>query len=384
MLRHTILLLLAVVSSLAVACAPSQFSPAAPTAPAQTGGTGPAQTPAASEWDVVLQAAKREGTVSVIGPTGTPARDALTGPFEAKYGIKVDYLAEAGPSVPPKVQTERAAGQYRYDVFIGGTTTGVLGLGALQALDPLEPSLILAEVKDPKNWRGGALEFVDDARQMLVMSPFQRAIIFVNSNQVRPDEFTTHKDLLDPKWKGRLVIDDPRKAGSGQGTFLFYYLHPELGPDFIRALARQEPVILRDYQQEADVVGQGRYPVLVGGDDYIVGARIDQGIPITMIEPRLLRERTDIAPANGAVGVFNNAPHPAAAKVYVNWLLSQDGQTTFVKAMGYVSNRLDVPTDHVPGWRVPLPDGLRTYTLDALRAREQANAFFEEVFGSGR
>jgi iron(III) transport system substrate-binding protein len=332
----------------------------------------------------VLEAAKREGTVSVIGPTGTPARDALTSPFEEKYGIKVDYLAEAGPGVPPKVQTERAAGQYRYDIFIGGTTTGLLGMGPLQAFEPLEPALILPEVRDPKNWRGGAPEFADDARQLLVMTPFQRGNIFVNPNLVRPDEFKSHKDLLDPKWRGRLVFDDPRKAGSGQATFTFYYLHPELGPEFIRALARQDPVILRDYQQEADVIGQGRYPVLVGGDDYIVGARIDQGVPIVIVDPRGLREKSDISPANGAIAMFNRAPHPNAAKVYANWLLSKDGQTTFVRTMGYVSNRLDAPTDHVPAWRVPMPDGLKTYTMDALNVKDQAVALFEEVFGSGR
>jgi ABC-type Fe3+ transport system substrate-binding protein len=320
----------------------------------------------------------------MLGPLGPVPRDALTGPFEQHYGIKVDYIAEGGPNIPPKVSTERAAGQYRYDIYIGGTTTALTGMRPLNAFDALEPALILPEVRNPQHWRGGAPEFADDARQILVMSPFQRGTLFVNPNLVRPEEFQSYKDLLDPRWKGRLVVDDPRKAGAGQATFIFFYLHPELGPDFIRALARQEPVILRDYQQEVDAVGQGRYPILIGTDDAIAGARIDQGVPVVVVDPRQLREKSDISPASGSLAMFNQAPHPNAAKVYVNWLLSKEGQTTFVRGMGYVSNRLDVPTDHVPAWRVPMPDGVKTYTLDAMRVREEAFALFEEVFGSGR
>jgi ABC-type Fe3+ transport system substrate-binding protein len=322
--------------------------------------------------------------VTIFGPLGPVAREVLSEPFEQKYGIKVDYNAEAGRNIPPKVATERTAGQYRYDIYIGGTTTGIQGLQPPGWLEPIEPALILPEVKDLRNWREGALEFADYDGQVLVMSPFQRGNIFVNPNLVRPDEFKSHRDLLDPKWKGRLIVDDPRNAGAGQATFTFYFMHPELGPDFIRALGRQEPVVMRDYQQEVDLVGQGRYPVLVGTDDAIAGTRIDLGVPVVIVDPRQLREKSDISPASGSISLFNRAPHPNAAKVYLNWLLSKEGQTTYVRKMGYVSNRLDVPTDHVPAWRVPMPGGIKTYNMEGLAVKDHAMVVFEDVFGSGR
>jgi iron(III) transport system substrate-binding protein len=373
-------LLLALSVLLAMACSPS---PSAPAAPARE-STGQVPATASADWDRLLDAAKQEGSVTVFGPLGTQARAALTAPFEEKYGIRVEYVAEAGPNITPKVALERSAGQYNYDIYIGGTTTGLTGLIPLNVFEPMEPGLVLPEVTDASLWRGGALEFGDDQRQIVVMTPFQRGILFINPSLVRAEELTSHKDLLDPKWKGRLVVDDPRKAGSGQATFTFYYLHPELGPDFIRALAQQEPVVLREYQQEVDALGQGRFAILIGTDDNIAGTRINQGVPIAIVDPRQLRERTDISPASGAMAMFNRAPHPSAAKVYTNWLLSKEGQTTFVRSMGYVSNRLDVPTDHVPEWRVPLPDSVKTYTMDAFKVREPALALFEEVFGSGR
>ena len=70
----------------------------------------------------------------------------------------------------------------------------------------------------------------------MVMSPYQRGTLFVNPTLANPKEFKSYKDLLDTKWKGKIVADDPRKSGPGQATFTFFFLHPELGVKFIRRL----------------------------------------------------------------------------------------------------------------------------------------------------
>jgi iron(III) transport system substrate-binding protein len=335
-----------------------------------------------SEWDRVLEAAKREGTVSVMGPTGDDRRAALTEGFQKQYGITVDYLADAGAGIPPRLGAERGAGQYLWDIFIGGTTTGLESLIPMGALDPLEPVLVRDEVKDPTKWRNGALEFVDAGRTILVMTPFHRGTLFINTTMVQPGEITSYRDLLDPKWRGRLASDDPRRAGPGQATFTFFYLHPDLGPDFIRALARQELVIMQDYQQEIDAVGQGRYPLLIGSSDALAEARIKQGIPLAIVDPTTLKEKSDISPASGAVALFNKAPHPNAARVYLDWLLSKEGQTAYVRATGYVSNRLEVPTDHTFPWRVPQPGAIKTYDQNAMDMKDPVIAAVTEAFGA--
>jgi ABC-type Fe3+ transport system substrate-binding protein len=250
------------------------------------------------------------------------------------------------------------------------------------AFDPLEPALILQDVKDPKTWRGGAIEFLDPGKMVMVMTPFHRGTIFYNSKLVTAKEFTSHKDLLNPKWRGKLVVDDPRRGGPGVATFTFFYLHPELGPDFIRALGKQQMTILRDYAQEVDAVGQGRYPVLIGGADFVAINRAKQGAPIAIVEPQKLKEGTDVSPANGNVALFNRAPNPNAAKIYINWLLSKEGQTSFARANGYVSARLDVPTDHTEAWRVPLPGAIKTYTMTAMQVRDNVQSLLKEVLGS--
>jgi len=340
-----------------------------------------AQSDSRQEWEQVLAAAKREGKVSVLGPPQVQARDVLTGLFQKKYSIEVEYLGRLGRMVATGVLTERRAQRYLWDVYIGGTTTGITSLAPAGVFDPVEPALILPEVKDPKEWRNGVIEFADRARLQLVFSPYQRGTIFINSKMVKSREIRSHKDFLDPKWKGKILLDDPRKPGPGQGTFLFFYLHPDLGVDFIRALGKQNPVLLRDYNQELDALGQGRNPILVGTSDASAEQRIRQGIPIEIVDPRQVKEGSDINPANGALGLVNRASHPNAARVYINWFLSKEGQTAYVQAMGYVSNRLDVPTDHVPSWRVPKPGAIKTYTEEALEAKAPLARLITEVFG---
>jgi len=333
------------------------------------------------EWKRVLQGAKREGKVSVIIPVGREAYDALVDPFQKQHGITVETFVDRGAGIAPKVSAERGAGQYLWDVVITGTTTALGALIPMGALDPLDPAFILPDVKDPKSWRGGSLEFIDPGHQMLVVTPFQRGTLFINPKMVKPEEFRSYKDLLDPKWKGKIIMDDPRRAGPGQATFTFFYLHPELGPNYIRALAKQELIIFKDFAQEVDEVGRGKFPILIGTADANAEERIRQGVPIHIVDPRQLREGSDVSPANGAVSIFNKPPHPNAAKLYLNWFLSKEGQTVFARAMGYVSSRLDVPTDHALAWRVPQPGAIKTYTTEAIKVREKLLPLLTELFG---
>ena len=333
------------------------------------------------DWNEAHNAAKKEGAVAVISDVTAAIRDALTLPFQEKYGIPVELFGALGREVPPRIAAERKAGRYLWDVFVHGTTTGLESMIPMGAFDPLEPALILPDVKDPKTWRGG-IEFLDPNKMLMTMTTFQRGTIFYNPKLVSPKEFKSHKDLLDPKWKGKLILDDPRRAGPGQSTFTFFFLHPDLGPDFIRALGKQQITIMKDFAQEVDAIGQGRYPVLIGTADFVAIARAKQGVPITIVDPRQLKEGTDVNPANGALALFNRAPHPNAAKIYINWLLGKEGQTVFARASGYVSGRLDVPNDHAEPWRVPQAGAIKTYNKAAMQVKDNLMPLLTEVFGN--
>jgi len=339
---------------------------------------------AQDEWEKVLAAAKKEGRVGVMGPLGTNTRDALTQPFMKKYSITVDYFGGRGGQQSTRSGLERRAGRYFWDVFIGGTTTGLTTMIPMKAFDPLEPALILPDVKNPKNWRDGHLEFVDQGREMLVMLPTQRVILSVNPNLVKAGEFKSYKDLLKPKWKGKIVFADPRRPGSVQASFMFFLLHPDLGEKFIRALANHDPIIIGDPALAMDSVARGKYPILLAPRSTILSDALRRGLPIKIVKPNEIKEGSDISPGAGALALFNRAPHPNAARVYINWLLTKEGQYGLGKAIGYVSRRLDVPNDYYESWRVPQPGAIKTYDQTAMNDKPKLRKLLNEAFGGTR
>lgn len=351
------------------------------------GGAAPAPAPgspasiSASDWNTALAAAKREGSVAVVGPSGDK-RDVLTQPFEKQYGIKVEYLGVSASEVGPRINAERSAGKYLQDVFVGATDASVHALLPIQALDPIDPALILPEVKDPSNWRDGAINYVGPHHEVLVMTPYLRGMVYYNTNQLKAADITSYRDLLDSKWRDKIVIDDPRRGGPGQITFLFFYLYPDLGPDFIRALAKQNPMLMNNYQQEIDQVGQGKFPLLIGTGDANALARMRQGVPINFFDPHQLKEGSELTSGDGNVSLFNRAPHPNAARVYINWLLSKDGQTAYAKANGYISARADVAPEPDQAAHLPVPGAIKTYEQRALDVQaKELPPLLKEVFG---
>lgn len=332
-----------------------------------------------AEWEQVLTAGKKEGVVSILGTTGVAVRDAMTQPFQKAYGIRVDYLGGSGTQQTSRAAVERRAGKYLWDLYVGGTTGGLVRMIPMKAFDPMEPALIRPDVTDGKYWRGGGIEFADPGRQMAVLTPNHRVILVVNSTMVDADSIKSYKDLLDPKWKSKLVVDDPRRSGPGQASFTFFYLHPDLGPNFIRALARQDLQVYRDPSQLLNLIGKGKFPILIGPRDSMLADAVNKGIPIKIIGPNRIREGSDISPAAGNVAMFNRAAHPNAVKVYLNWFLSKDGQTIFARALDAVSNRLDVPRGDAPEWKVPQPGAIKTYTPEAMKLKKDLLKLLNQV-----
>jgi len=332
------------------------------------------------EWDRVLQAAKKEGKLALLGPVGADIRQVLTQPFEKKYGISVDYLALRGGEMAARLMTERGARKYLWDVYISGTTTALANLKPAGALDPIEPVLILPDVKNPKKWQGGRLWFSDKDRINLVPALTTRPAFAINSNLVKSEEFKSFRNLLDPKWKGKiLVARDPQQPGPGQAIFTHFFLHRDLGQEFIRALAKQELTILRDDRQAMDWLGQGRFPIALGPPETIAEDLMKRGVPIMLIPPQQLREGGDLSPGPASLGLMNRAAHPQAAKVYINWFLGREGQMEFSKVTGIPSLRVDVPRDHLVSWRLPVEGYIETYTEEALAAKDPLLRLLKEV-----
>jgi len=278
-LRHGLLGSLAIVALLSLAaCAPSAAPVPTPTSPppaataapkpaeatppaakpAQTAppAAKPAETaaakPAASadwkaEWDKTVAAAKQEGKVVIAGGAGELYRKAASAFQKAYPEITLDWTGGSGSDLGPKLIAERDGGQYLWDIHQGGATTMLTVLKPKAALDPLKPVMLLPEVLDTSKWLDGLeANWMDKERQYVFgFEGRLRFTAFANRNLAPESQLNSIDQLLEPQWKGKIVLQDPRLAGpAGPCSGYFYTLK---GEDWLKRLFAQDPVVMKAF-----------------------------------------------------------------------------------------------------------------------------------------
>ncbi len=293
------------------------------------------------DWEKTLTAAKKEGRVVVSIPTSAELRTELETGFRSRYpGIELELNAGRGSANINKIVEEHRAGVRSFDVHVGGTTSIITGLLANQLLEPVMPSMLLPDVRDEKNWWGGHIWADIVKKHIYLFSAYMTETIWHNSNLVKAGELTSWDSLLDPKFKGKIAILDPRTPGAGESTWAFLWRIK--GEEYLAKLVAQEMMVGRNQRQLAEAVARGKSAISIGLSYYTYAPFIKAGLPVHSISQ--IKEGFYASSGSGNVVLLNNAPHPNAAKVFVNWLLAKDGQAIFSKTMGQPTRRLDVDT----------------------------------------
>jgi len=301
---------------------------------------GESRSPGQTEWDKTVEAAKKEGKLVAGIPASAELRKSIGEAFKTRFpGIELELTTSRGPTNASKISAEHAAGVRYFDLLISGTSTPFNLLNA-GILDPLEPLLILPEVKDPKRWFGGHLWLDNSKRFLYAFQAYQSQNVWYNSTLMKPEEIRSYDDLLNPKWKTRIGYLDPRSAGGGTATWAFFLKIK--GEDFLKKLAAQEMLLSRDQRQLGDSLTKGKVALTIGLTYYSLAPFIKAGLPIQPLPEA--KEGTYTSCGSGALSVIKASPHPNATKVFVNWLLSKEGQEVYGKAMGQATRRLDVET----------------------------------------
>jgi ABC-type Fe3+ transport system substrate-binding protein len=308
-----------------------------------------------ADWDKTVQAAKKEGQLVLYGSADF---EFLFAEFHKKYPeIKVTGVFGRGADVAKRLMSERRAAKYLADLYVNGMTTGYNVFYKGKALDPMPPQLVLPEVVDTSKWWQGKHHYVDPENQFLFnINGEARIVLAYNTKLVNPAEIKSYQDVLNPKWKGKIVGYDPNLGGAGDAMRFFYY-HKGLGREFIkRVLTETDIVISNDTRQMGDWLAGGKFALSI----FAPISRMDldlmqtQGLPVAWFAPDHLKEGAYITAGSGGVALINKAPHPNAAKVALNWLLSREGQIAYQRIFtqgndGPDSLRVDIPKDKVPG-----------------------------------
>jgi iron(III) transport system substrate-binding protein len=296
-----------------------------------------------SDWPAVVAKAKQEGLVVVHGAPGKSYFAVFVTAFSKAYPeIKVQFSGASNRTDVPKLLRERKAEIYAWDVWASGPSTALRALKPEGVFQPLDP-ILRPEIKDDSKWLGGFAAGWMDVDNNLFYS-FDGTVqhpIIVNWDVVPHSELATAADLLRPKFAGKIVWDDPRLGGSGNGASQTIYQN--FGEDFLVKLFNHNVVFSSNKRQQAEWVVRGRYPIAMGLD----GAQLDifqkQGMGKNIEPvPDSFYKVQQVSSGFGGLGFVNRAPNPHAAVVYINWLLSQEGQAAWAK-VPRTSRRTDVP-----------------------------------------
>ena len=279
------------------------------------------------DWQATVKAAEKEGKVVIYA--GHPFRGyySMLKAFKKAYpAIEVKFEPGRGSLLGPKIVAERRAGKYIPDNFIGGKGSNFGTLYINKLTQPIAPHLSLPDVVDESKWWHGKHKYLDPQTKHVFVFVANAGGVNINYNTklVNPKEFKSYRDLLKPKWKGKITAMDPRMRGADTPLLFMYYM-PSLGPEFMKQLyGGQKVTIARDYRQPIDWLAKGKFSICLPCPTSEVGDAIDQGLPLEQINK--LKEGGTLNSGGHTMSFLKKATHPNAAKVFMNWLLSRDAQ----------------------------------------------------------
>ena len=336
-------------------------------------------------WDKIVSAGKREGSVVVFGPAGETVRTVLVESFKKSFPeITLEFVGGRAAEQATRMTAERDGGVYSVDVFIGGSVS-MMELSSVGALEQIERALILPEVKDPSYWLDGRLEFTNPStRYTLVFSSQPNAPIIYNLKQVNPSEIDELYELLNPKWKRKVVLNDPLPAGAAGSLFrwLWRTLGPEKATDYFRKIRAQAGMVDRDQRRQIEWVVQGKYAWLLAPNNSMLYPLAERGLKFGIL-PEFKDVGTHIGTGSGCIALMNRAPHNSAAVVFINWFLNKEAQTVWSKALKLQTRRRDVPLEHIPSYLIVKAGGRywpSYYERDGFRSPDE-EAVLTELFG---
>lgn len=306
-----------------------------------------------AQSEKLIEAAKKEGSVVFYGSVSTNEMQVLTGAFEKKYPfIKVQTYRAGSDTLLEKILIETRAGRYSADVYnLRSFTASVLVQKGLLAKYVSPYSEFYKEgFKDPQgHWTS------------FYMNP---ATIGYNTKLLSPDQAPKDwSDLLDPKWEGQMIMD---REESEWFANMLAFMGREKGMKFMKRLAAQNITFRAGHTLLANLVSAGEFKVGV----VLYSSRIEKmrskGAPIDWVRAN------PVVAYHYVIGASSQAPHPNAARLFIDFFLSKEGQKMVVKT-GRVPVHSEVKADPPH-----LVEGVKMLPSDSSLAEKNFKGYFDE------
>jgi len=332
-------------------------------------------------WEKAVAAAKEEGAVVLYGQAGTQMRKSLGKGIKDLLGFEPEFVSAKSPEIVARYTRERTAGLNHADIIFVGQSSSLVGLKPKGVLTSPEPFLFLPEVLDTKAWPHGRLPFLDKDRMVMPLIAAYRNWIAVNKEMVKEGEIMSYLDLLNPQWKGKIVIFDPTTSGAG-GTWFHHMMKlfgAEEGRKYMHRMAQQEPFFTRDSRLQVEWLAKRKYPVAVGVLPQVVQDFVKAGARIEYVR---VKEGGMVLHGAGCLCFPDKPAHPNAAVAVLNWVLTEEGQRAYSQGFGEPPMRLGVTTEGInPGTVVPPDEKPSWIDEEFVLAERKFRSVAKEIFG---
>jgi iron(III) transport system substrate-binding protein len=315
--------------------------------------------------DPRLEAARKEGKVVWYTSLALTSSEKVAKLFETAYpGVKVEVHRTGSQRILQRMMQELQAGIKNVDVVHTSDAGHYVLLKEKKLLMRYTPAGVDAfgaGFKDKDGYHYGLRATVN--------------VIAYNTKAISPAEAPrTWKDLLDPKWRGRLVTAHPGYSGViATHVLALVHLH---GWDYFKALAQNKPMLVQSAVDPSGVVASGERPVAVDGGDYTFYQVKKKGNPVEIVYPK---EGVPLVVSPSAITSF--APHPNAARLFTDFVFSHEIQQVLADTEGLYSGNPQVtyPSDK------PRLSDLKVLAVDAEeleKRNEEIKTRFVEFFGA--
>lgn len=329
-------------------------------------------------WQKVLEAAKKEGPVVVLGrpDLGKPFAEG----FKRDTGLSMEYLGGQTRELQSRFRREVASGNVLSDAILGGETA--VDMIAPDYLMSLADKIMLPGVKDGKNWINGHMQWGDNKQTYLFIGgEYVHGWPVLNTNIIKPGDVRVWDDMLKPQFKGKIVAFDPREGAGGAAAA---YIIETKGIEFYKKLYKdQEMVLARDGRQVVEWLARGSHSIALGAVPPDIEYFRNAGMKNLVVTPMEDGPGTLLG-GSAVLTIAKKAPHPNAAIVFLNWYASKPGQEAFSATWRTPSNRTDVEIPTVPDYVKPVAGKkyLEQYREDWwMQRRTVIEKQLEEILG---
>ncbi len=300
-------------------------------------------SPTEAAWSKVVEAAKKEGKVNVYSYNMTgDVGVAVAKAFKEKYGIDVEILTGMATALNERILTEQRMKTVVADIQDSNSSnTGNIKDAGATVGSPDLPSL-----RQSGGWRVDP--WASDPEKHIIIHTVAYFTSFINTDVVKAsDEPKSFRELTQSKWRGKVTQTDPRVVSSSGNFFTTLLQRKLMDQETIKAIGTNVNYVSTDQESRTSLI-QGRYSLILMVSPGSFATTLKEGIALP-VKPVALEEGTMVT--NRAMAAIKGSPHPNAAKLLMNWLLSQEGQTVFLKAVGLPPVRSDVPDFTPPTMR---------------------------------